>query len=201
MSLYIARHLESKLLESVARYPAVVITGPRQVGKTSLVKAILPQLGRPALYLDLEYPEDQNKLSNPAFFLESVQDHVVVIDEVQRMPSLFPVLRSVIDRFRQPGRFILLGSASPEIIRDSSESLAGRVTYLELMPLSAKELEGKKGYQDLWLQGGFPESILAPDKAFSLDWRLNFIQTYLERDLPLLGLKADPQLVRRLWPM
>lgn len=200
MSIYLPRYLETKLLESAARYPAVVITGPRQVGKTSLVKAIQACLGRPSVYLDLEYPEDQNKLSNPALFFEHMQEQVVIIDEVQRMPSLFPVLRAVIDRFRQPGRFILLGSASPEIIRDASESLAGRVAYLELMPLSAIELPGLP-YSQLWLRGGFPESVLAAGDADSLDWRENFIQTYLERDLPLLGLKADPMLVRRLWTM
>lgn len=117
------------------------------------------------------------------------------------MPGLFPILRSLIDLHRQPGRFILLGSASPELIRDTSESLAGRVAYFELQPFSSVELPASSDYQQHWLRGGFPESLLAKDDAISLNWRENFIRSYLERDLPLLGLRADPMLIRRLWSM
>ncbi|MEQ1744933.1 MAG: AAA family ATPase [Saprospiraceae bacterium] len=116
-------------------------------------------------------------------------------------PALFPMLRSLIDRHRESGRFILLGSASPELIRDTSESLAGRAAYFELQPFVQSELPEPLDYRQHWLRGGFPESLLALDDAGSLDWRENFIRSYLERDLPLLGLRADPMLIRRLWTM
>ena len=180
---------------------AVVIVGPRQVGKTSLAKQITDRLQRPSLYLDLELPEDYGKLSNPSLFLDQLGDQTVIIDEVQRQPALFPVLWASIDRRREPGRFILLGSASPELIRDSSESLAGRVAYFELPPLTYQEVNEVVDYQTHWLRGGFPESLLVTDQSASLEWRENFVQTYLERDLPLLGLRAEPMLIRRLWTM
>jgi hypothetical protein len=123
------------------------------------------------------------------------------LDEVQRAPHLFPVLRGLIDRHRKPGRFILLGSASPDLIRDSSESLAGRIAYFDLPPLNLQEVAGIADYRTHWLRGGFPESLLAGDDAASMEWREYFIQTYLERDLPMLGLRANTLLTRRLWTM
>jgi hypothetical protein len=201
MRTYIPRTAESEILHLASTFPAVVIVGPRQVGKTSLAKNIIGRLQRPSLYLDLELPEDFGKLQNPALFLGPLGEQTVIIDEVQRQPALFPVLRALIDRRREPGRFILLGSASPELIRDSSESLAGRVAYFELPPLTFQEASKVVDYQTHWLRGGFPESLLADDERASLDWRENFIQTYLERDLPMLGLRADPMLVRHLWTM
>lgn len=201
MSNYYPRAIEERLIQAVTKNPAVVVMGPRQVGKTSLVKAIAARLSFPTLYLDLEYPEDQNRLMNPALFLESVQDRTIIIDEVQRMPALFPILRALIDRNRRPGRFILLGSASPDILRDASESLAGRVKYLELTPFGLHELHTNTGYQPLWLRGGFPESLFAETVEDSFDWRESFIRTYTERDLALLGLGAEPMLIRRLLTM
>lgn len=201
MSTYLSRHAEPQLQTLIATFPAVVLVGPRQVGKTSLAKHLATSLAHPTIYLDLEYPEDFNKLLNPTIFLERYADHTVIIDEVQRRPELFPLLRALIDRQRRPGRFILLGSASPELIRDTSESLAGRVAYFELPPFTLPELPPPADYRSHWLRGGFPESFLAADDATSLAWRENFIQTYLERDLPLLGLRADPMLIRRLWTM
>ncbi|MCB0579614.1 MAG: ATP-binding protein [Phaeodactylibacter sp.] len=201
MNTYIPRSAEKEILRLTHQYPAVVITGPRQVGKTSLVKHLAGKLPHKGVYLDLELPEDFNKLNNPALFLERLQDQTVIIDEVQRLPELFPVLRALIDRKRQPGRFILLGSASPELIRDTSESLAGRVAYLELPPFTLAEIPSGVDFMEHWLRGGFPESLLSDNDQKSLEWRFNFIQSYLERDLPLLGLGADPMLIRRLWTM
>ncbi len=201
MKQYLPRIAEKEILRLTAAFPVVVVAGPRQVGKTSLVKHIAGQLSHPSQYLDLELPDDFNKLTNPTLYLDALQDHTVIVDEVQRVPALFPILRGLIDRKRQAGRFLLLGSASPEIIRDASESLAGRVAYFELQPLVLEEVGAVTDYRRHWLRGGFPESLLAANDAASAEWRENFIQTYLERDLPLLGLSAAPMLIRRLWTM
>lgn len=200
-SNYIPRLAESAISGLVSRFPAVAIVGPRQVGKTSLAQHLSFRMERPAVYLDLENPGDLNKLQDPELFLTPLQDHTVILDEVQRAPHLFPVLRGLIDRHRKPGRFILLGSASPDLIRDSSESLAGRIAYFDLPPLNLQEVAGIADYRTHWLRGGFPESLLAGDDAASMEWREYFIQTYLERDLPMLGLRANPLLTRRLWTM
>ncbi len=201
MAIYLTRNLEQDVIRLASHYPVVVITGPRQVGKTSLVKQLQKKFQKPSEYLDLELPEDFNKFNNPTIFLESLKDKTVVIDEVQRLPSLFPILRALVDRHRVSGRFILLGAASPELIRDTSESLSGRVAYLELPPLNWTEVKTVVDYQNHWLRGGFPESLLATSNDLSIEWRLNFIQSYLELDLPLLGLNADAMLIRRLWTM
>ena len=198
---YINRTAEKDILRLLSHFPAVAIVGPRQVGKTSLAQHIAAQWTRPTLYLDLENPRDLNKLSDPFLFLEPLQEQTVILDEIQRVPDLFPILRGLIDQHRIPNRFILLGSASPDLIRDTSESLAGRIAYYELAPLSHLETASLTNYQTHWLRGGFPESLLANDERNSMDWRENFIQTYLERDLPLLGLNANPLLTRRLWTM
>lgn len=198
---YVPRIAETMVSRLVRTNPAVVVVGPRQVGKTSLVKQLTTQFAREVVYFDLENPDDYNQFANPNLLLEEMKDQTVILDEVQRVPSLFPALRGLIDRHRQPGRFILLGSASPELIRDTSESLAGRVAYFELHPFTLPELPGTINYQQHWLQGGFPESLFADSEEESLDWRENFIRSYLERDLPLLGLQADPMLIRRLWTM
>jgi len=195
------RATEPEVLKLCSRFPIVGIVGPRQVGKTTLAKQLTEKLPKPALYLDLEYPEDFTALQNPAAFLERHTDRTVIIDEVQRMPGLFPVLRALVDRQREPGRFILLGSASPHLIQQSSESLAGRIAYLELAPFAFSELPPEVLLETHWFRGGFPESLYAADEAESLDWRRNFVQTYLERDLPMIGLKADPLLLGRLWTM
>ncbi len=201
MNYYISRSAEDEILKMAAYFPAVAVVGPRQVGKTSLVQAIRSKLSRPSLYLDLENPDDRIKLQQPALFLDPLGDQTIILDEVQRLPSLFPVLRGIIDRNRQPGRFILLGSASPDLIRDTSESLAGRIAYHELRPFTFKEIDDRYDFRTHWFRGGFPESLLAPDEDLSRRWRQNFIQTYLERDLPMLGLSADPVLIGRLWRM
>jgi len=201
MKTYLSRLAEKEVARLAAKYPAVIVVGPRQVGKTSLVMQLGPQLLRKTIYLDLERPDDLGKLTNPTLFFDASEDQTVIIDEVQRMPELFPVLRSAIDRKRQPGRFILLGSASPELIRDTTETLAGRVAYLELAPFTLGELPPGTDFRQHWLRGGFPESVLAADDKDSLEWRQFLIRAFLERDLPMLGLRADPLLIRRLWTM
>ncbi len=201
MTEYVPRHAENTILKLIGLFPAVAIVGPRQVGKTSLAQAIAAKLSKPVLYLDLEDPDDLIKLDNPRLFLDRLADYAVILDEVQKLPTLFPVLRGIIDRNRQPGRFILLGSASPDLIRDSSESLAGRIAYHELTPFMFEEVSNLVDYQTHWYRGGFPDALLAPDDEAVQLWRKNFINTYLERDLPLLGLRADPVVTGKLWRM
>lgn len=198
---YLPRLAEIEINQLAAQFPAVAIVGPRQVGKTSLAQRLATQWTKESVYLDLENPADFNKLSDPLLYLEPLRDKTVILDEVQRVPSLFPLLRGLIDRHRIPGRFILLGSAAPDLIRDASETLAGRIAYFELPPLSYRELPPNTDFRTHWLRGGFPDSLLAANDANSLVWRDNFIQTYLERDLPMLGLNANPLLTRRLWTM
>ena len=198
---YVTRVSEAEILKLVSYFPVVAIVGPRQVGKTSLVEAIRSKLDKQSVYLDLENPDDLVKLNTPSLFLEPLADQTVILDEVQKAPQLFPVLRGIIDRNRKPGRFILLGSASPDLIRDTSESLAGRIAYHELKPLYWEEIKALADYRTHWFRGGFPLSLLAPNDEYARLWRMNFIKTYLERDLPLLGLKADPILTGRLWQM
>lgn len=201
MDKFIPRIAEKDILQLVSYFPAVAVVGPRQVGKTSLVQAIRSQLTKRSVYLDLENPDDLIKLENPSLFLEPMADQTIILDEVQKMPALFPILRGIIDRKRIPGRFMLLGSASPDLIRDSSESLAGRIAYHELLPFTFEEVQSGHDFRVHWFRGGFPESLLAPDDTMSRRWRQNFIRTYLERDLPLLGLAADPVLIGKLWQM
>jgi uncharacterized protein len=197
----IDRKLTERLLLYTRNFPVVGIVGPRQVGKTTLVKHIIPEIDKETLYLDLESPEDYNKLADAELFLNGYENHTVIIDEVQRKSELFPILRSLIDRNREPGRFILLGSASPDLLRDGSESLAGRIVYLELNPFDIVELKGHKTVEQVWLKGGFPNAVLEVRDDISKQWMLSFIKTYIERDLPLLGLKAPIQSTEKLWMM
>ncbi|MDZ7772361.1 MAG: ATP-binding protein [Balneolaceae bacterium] len=194
----ISRLLQSSVLEAIGVMPAVAITGARQTGKTTLAKMIRPDLPSASHYLDLEYPEDQAKLQDPAFYLQQYEEDCVILDEIQYMPELFPVLRSLIDRNRIPGRFLLLGSASPSLIRESAESLAGRIAYLELHPLNLLEVKDQQNWKTLFFRGGFPNSLLADSARECELWRNNFIKTYLERELPLLGLNTDVRLMRKL---
>ncbi|GAB3222459.1 ATP-binding protein [Spirosoma arcticum] len=197
----IDRTLSTDLIELVKDRPAVALLGPRQVGKTTLVRTLTSQFTPEPVYLDLESLEDLNRLQNPELYLSERQDKLVIIDEIQRMPQLFPLLRSLIDRHRVAGRFILLGSASPQLLQQSSESLAGRIAYLELQPLTWLEVQGQIPYQQHWLRGGYPDMLLAASDR-SASRRMNdFIQTYVERDLPSLGLGASPARVRTLLSM
>ena len=196
------RELLSNLTGLLTRHPAVGLLGPRQVGKTTLALALCE--GRPALYLDLESPGDLAKLADPAPFLARHADKLVVLDEIQRVPGLFTVLRGVIDQARRDGRgtgrFLLLGSASVELLQQSAESLAGRIVYAELGPLHIGETGVSLG-DALWLRGGFPPSLLAAGDAASMEWRRAFIRTYLERDIPQLGPRLPAETLRRFWTM
>jgi hypothetical protein len=195
------RALTDELLDALGRFPVVALIGPRQVGKTTLARA-LQKLRGDSEYLDLERPSDLARLSDPELYLSGRKDRLVILDEVQQLPGLFPVLRSLVDEHRVPGRFLLLGSASPELLNRSAESLAGRIRYLELRPLLIGEVGGKRdALTRLWVRGGFPPSFLAADDQASFDWRESFVRTFLERDVPALGFRLPAQSLRRFWQM
>ena len=192
------RHL-SRLRQLVRRSPVVAILGPRQVGKTTLAAAIRKSWKGPVTAFDLEDPADVASLADPMLALRTLRG-LVILDEIQRRPELFPVLRVLADRPRNPARFLVLGSASPELLQQSSESLAGRLAFHELGPFSVDEV-GAARRDQLWLRGGFPRSFLARSGHDSLDWRLDFISTFLARDLPQLGVSIPAAPLRRFWTM
>ncbi|MCW5899403.1 MAG: ATP-binding protein [Flavobacteriales bacterium] len=183
------RHITNLALDRLRNRPVVAILGARQVGKTTLSHQLVKQLGMPSVRLDLEDPDDRAALRDPKQYLLAHANDLVVIDEVHRMPDLFPLIRTLVDRDRRPGRFLLLGSSSPVIIRRASESLAGRVAYLDLLPFSVHEVPAK-GTDRLWLRGGFPEAYLADDDAKAFRFLNELIRSFIERDLPELGLQA-----------
>ena len=196
------RHLQSLLGEELQFSPAVALLGPRQVGKTTLALEVARNM--PHVYLDLESDRDRGKLAQAELYLESHLDKLVILDEVHRAPGLFPVLRGLIDQARRAGRaagqYLLLGSASLDVLHQSGETLAGRIAYLELGPLNVLET-GQSAQDALWLRGGFPQSLTAPSDARSLRWRENFIRTYLERDIPQFGPRIAAETLRRFWTM
>lgn len=198
----LARRLQPLLTAALAESPAAALLGPRQAGKTTLALEVAK--ARPAVYLDLESQADRAKLAEPEIYLRQHEDKLVILDEIQRTPQLFRSLRGLIDagrrRGRGKGRFLVLGSASIDLLRQSSESLAGRIRYLELAPLDAGEVGGER-LDALWLRGGFPESLLAASDGESLRWRTDFIRTYLERDIPQLGPRIPAETLRRFWTM
>lgn len=199
----ITRVVSEDVQEILSYFPVIGIIGPRQVGKTTLVKSLQPTIKKEIIYLDLENPEDMVKLTDPVLFFNQNIDKCIILDEIQRAPELFPILRSMVDKKREPSRFILLGSASPDLIRDSSETLAGRIAYQELTPFNLTEVDNAT-YNDVskhWFRGGFPNAYLAPTDSLTLKWLFNFIQTYAERDLPLLGLDVDRNTIKKLWTM
>ena len=196
------RRLSPRLNQLLAHSPAVVLLGPRQVGKTTLAWEIAEK--RPAVYLDLEDEADRAKLSDPVRYLADHERELVILDEVHRLPELFQSLRGVIDRGRRQGkpngRFLLLGSAALDLLKQSGESLAGRISYLELGPFDALEVAPAK-LETLWVRGGFPRSFLAENDELSLAWRRDFIRTYLERDIPQFGSRIPAETLRRFWTM
>ncbi len=198
----IPRRVYDTVLRRLALFPAVILLGPRQVGKTTLSEEIASRC--PSVYLDLESWSDREKLSDPESYFERHEDKLVVLDEVHRVPKLFHVLRGVIDRGRRKGlrtnRFLLLGSASVELMRQSGESLAGRIAHVELRPFGVLEIE-KSDIDRLWVRGGFPDSFLAKSDDQSMIWRNDFIRTYLERDIPDLGPRIPAETLRRFWTM
>lgn len=202
---YVHRKLHEQVLEHLRDFPAVAILGPRQCGKTTLAKAIISGIKESA-YLDLEKPSDLVKLNEPELFFAGQRHKLVCLDEIQRAPELFAVLRSIIDERRRNGQFLILGSASRDLIKQSSETLAGRIAFLELTAFLGTEIAQRNTTGDewlyrYWLRGGFPSSYLARSEKSSMRWRENFIRTFLERDIPQLGFHIPPQTLRRLWMM
>jgi uncharacterized protein len=198
--MFISRQIIGKFKDLLEYFPAVAILGPRQVGKTTLVREYFKNQTN-IVFLDLEIISDLDKLNDPELFLKRNEDKTIIIDEVQRKPELFPLLRALIDQKRVPGRFVILGSATPALIKQSSESLAGRLAYLELFPIGYNELPKTISQDDLWFRGGFPNSLLAPTTYISNEWKRNFIKSYVERDLILLGMSANSLVLERLWIM
>jgi predicted AAA+ superfamily ATPase len=198
----IERRIAAEAALLLEESPAVVLTGPRQVGKTTLALEMADE--RPATYLDLESEADRARLSEPELYFADHVDELLVLDEIQRLPGLFETLRGVIDRGRREGkpngRFLLLGSASLDLLAQSGETLAGRVAFAELAPFDLTEV-GAERLDRLWVRGGFPESFLAGTHEASLRWRRDFIRTYLERDIPQLGPRIPAETLRRLWTM
>ncbi len=192
----ITRFLTPTILKYLNHFPAVAIIGPRQSGKTTLAKLIQTLIKKESTYLDLERLEDLAKIENPALYMENRKEECIILDEIQRRPELFPEMRSLIDRHRVPGRFLILGSAGPDLIRQSSESLAGRITYVELTPFHILEINAEDT-DKLWINGGFPEPFLSQDDQIRQAWHQSFITTFIERDLPILGLNTSPVQLRK----
>ena len=203
----IARNLENLVRSRLgAVVPAVVLLGPRQVGKTTLARKIAADWPGGAVYLDMERPADRRRLDDADAYLRAQHGKLVVIDEIQRLPGLFEILRGIIDDRRAAGErfghFLLLGSAALELMRQSSESLAGRVAYMEISPVDILDAEPAGiDAQTLWVRGGFPESLLAASDTTSLDWRRDFIRSYLERDVPMFAPRMPTETLGRLWIM
>jgi uncharacterized protein len=200
--MMIPRAVRSKVEAALARQAAVALIGPRQVGKTTLAHEIAKT--RPSIYLDLEAAADRDKLSEPVLFLDRHVDKLVILDEIHRVPALFEALRGIIDAGRRAGRrtgrFLILGSATIDLLRQSGESLAGRITYVDLAPLTVDEVD-RGDLEQLWLRGGFPDSFLAATDDDSLALRESFVRTYLERDVPMFGPRIPAETLRRLWTM
>ncbi len=198
---YIPRHLEAGLDEALRHFPVVALVGPRQCGKSTVARRIVDR-HTDAVHLDLERPSDLRKLDDAEYYLSRLGDRLVCLDEIQRKPELFPLLRVLVDEDRRPGRFLVLGSASRDLLQQSSETLAGRIIYYELTPFLAGEVcPGVIDETGLWVRGGYPESILAESDNISMQWRQSFIQTYLERDLAQFGFSLPSTAVRRFWSM
>lgn len=199
----IARKITTKILKLLKEFPVVVILGPRQVGKTTLVKSLVKSIRKKSRYIDLERSSDYAVVNRDAeTYLEAYTDLCVVIDEVQRMSELFPLIRSLVDDKRIAGRFILTGSASPALLKGASESLAGRVYYFYLEPIGLHELPPKISLKKHWLRGGFPKALTLRKDDLSNAWLDSFVATYIERDLPFLfDVKFSPIVMRKLWSM
>nr|WP_295929359.1 ATP-binding protein [uncultured Dyadobacter sp.] len=199
----INRAIEAAILRSLNFFPVVGILGPRQVGKTTLARKLIGELNKPAVYYDLELTEDFQTISeNTTWVLENNIDKTIVIDQVQRLLPLFPQLRALVDRKREAARFILLGSASPDFLQKSSESLAGRIAYHELSPILRSEAESAFIPQPThWHRGGFPDALLAPDNGYWYQWQQNFIKTYVEQDLSAMGISTTIPLLNNFLRM
>lgn len=203
----IKRHLEDKIRSALATNSSVALMGPRQVGKTTFALDIADTI--PSVYLDLENRLDLQKAQNIEAFHKANSDKLIILDEVQRLPNIFSQIRGLIDQQRRKGnrvgQFLFLGSASIDLLQQSSETLAGRISYIEMFPVNvleyAKNAQHYEAVNDLWLKGGFPDSLLTGNDATSLNWRYDFIRTYLERDIPQLGPRIPAETLGRFWTM
>jgi len=198
------RFILPSLLDALSYSPAVALLGPRQVGKTTLAFVVGKHIVKPTLYLDLESEQDRAKLANAELYLADHQDKLVILDEVHRAPNLFPLLRGLIDQARRAdngtGLYLLLGSASLDLLKQAGETLAGRISYMELPVFNILEVDAEQS-DDLWVRGGFPDSFLAKSEVRSFKWRQDFIRSYLERDIPQFGPRIATQTLRRFWGM
>jgi uncharacterized protein len=183
----IERFATEKIKKALGFFPVIGIIGPRQVGKTTLAKMLENDLQKPTLFLDLERNADRQKLADPELFLSQQNEKCVILDEIQNMPELMPLLRWLVDQKREPARFILTGSSTPDLIRNNTETLAGRIAYFELTPLSLLEITGVQTMQTHWFRGGFPLALLADSDETSGMWLENFVDTFLQRDIRSLG--------------
>ncbi len=198
--MYYSRKLEKAIISGIKNNPVTAIIGPRQCGKSTLAKHILKNLNHEVVFLDLERPTDLQKLENAEWFLSKKKGKLICLDEIQRKPQLFPLIRSLVDEWNGNGHFLILGSASRDLIQQSSESLAGRITYKSLYPFLYDEIQNDYSLEDYLVRGGFPRSLLKKDDHVSFEWREDFITTFLERDL-LFWKGFTPQTMRKLWQM
>ena len=198
----LVRHAQEVVIQALSRQASVALIGPRQVGKTTLALQIAEQQN--ALYLDLEDLQERAKLTDPVAFLSAYEDRLVILDEIHRVPDLFLSLRGLIDKGRRKGRrtgrYLLLGSASLDLMRQSGESLAGRISYVNMTPLNVCEVSAD-ATDTLWIRGGFPDSFQAADEGDSMNWRKDLLRTYLERDVPMFGSRVPAETLRRFWTM
>jgi predicted AAA+ superfamily ATPase len=197
--MFINRLIEPEILKSLKYFPVTAIVGPRQCGKSTLAKHILSNISD-SIYMDLERPSDMEMLANAELFLSSQKGKLICMDEIQRVPELFPLIRSLSDEWQRPGSFLLLGSASGDLLKQSSESLAGRISYHRMTPFLPEEISGVRDFETYFTRGAFPGSLLAEDADISFIWRENFILTFLERDIAQWS-GASPVSIRRLWQM
>lgn len=201
------RNIANEIAELMSEFPAVAVIGPRQVGKTTLSQMLCDSIAPRPIYLDLERPSDVSKINDPEHYFELHKGTLIILDEIQRMPGLYQVLRGTIDRRRREGhrtgQFLILGSASLDLLQQSSETLAGRIAYKELTGITAEEIDTAQtgALEKLWIRGGFPDSYLAKSDAASMRWRGNFIKTYLEKEVPELGQRIPAITLKNLWTM
>lgn len=204
MHTYVTRNLNNFIVQKMNQNPVVAILGPRQCGKSTLAKAITQKQNN-IIFLDLERPSALNRLKDPEFFFEMNKNMLICLDEIQRAPDLFPIIRSMVDNNNRNNQFLILGSASPDLIRQSSETLAGRIAYVELTPFLHSETVQIKTIKNptmsLWLRGGFPRSLIPRGDTQSFEWRMDFIRTFLEQDISNFGIKIPAENLSRFWRM
>ena len=201
MHVYIKRKQLKEILHKLKKYPVTALLGPRQTGKSTLAKQIQNHIQK-TIYFDLQDPRSLRRMEDPIAIFEQYENSLIILDEIQKMPELFSVMRSLIDKKRKNGQVLILGSASRDLIQQSSETLAGRICYLEITPFQRSEVQSLYKFNSHLLKGGFPLSLMADNNQDSFDWRKNYIQTFLERDIPSLGMNSlPPYQMGRLWRM